>query len=328
MNPVFMLPPPLRLLVEEFREWLLNSGQSHRTVKEYPEGVEPFLAFLIAQEMENVRSVTAAHLQAYQGLLMEKQWRGKSVSLSTVVSYLTKAKTFFRFLMKTGKIYHDPAASLELPRRGRMLPRGILTEKEVLALLEAPDVTTPIGLRDRAILELLYSCGIRNTELRYLTVQDVDLKDRTVHVHGKGNQEALVPIGKEASAALEAYVLTARPKLLQSYSGARKKSDAALLEEAGQDILFVTKNGHRIDMSNLCHLLKRYAKAADLEGNVSPHGLRHTCATHLLRRGADIRHIQKLLRHVDISSTQIYTRVAIDDLKEAQAKFHPRERAR
>lgn len=324
MNPP--LSPASLLLVESFREWLLGRGCSARTVKDYPDDVRPFLAFLEAQEVENIRSVTAAHLLRYQGHLMERRYRGKPPSMRTVSGRLSQVKTFFRFLLKTGRVYQDVAAGMELPRRGRTLPRGILNEKEILALLEGPDLSTPIGIRDRAMLELLYSSGLRNQEIRNLTLSDLDMEERRIHVLGKGNKEAVVPFGKEAHRALDHYLLFARPVLLRSYKGARPKTEKMLREEAGKAYVFLTKNGYRLDQATLVHLLWRYAKAAGLSRKVSPHALRHTCATHLLKNGADIRHIQKLLRHNDISTTQIYTRVSIEDLKEAQMKFHPRER--
>jgi integrase/recombinase XerD len=322
------LAPSSLLLVETFREWLLMRGCSPRTAKDYPEDVKPFLALLEAQEVENIRSVTAAHLLGYQGRLMEKQHRGKPLSLRTVSGRMSQVKSFFRFLLKTGRIYHDVAAAVEIPRRARTLPRGVLSEKEILALLEGPSLARPIGIRDRAMLELLYSCGIRNQEIRHLTLKDLDVDGRTLHVMGKGGKEGAVPFGKEAARALENYLLYARPVLLRSYTGARAKTERTLLEEAGKDYVFLTKNGYRIDHSSLCKMLWRYANKAGLTRKISPHGLRHTCATHLLKNGADIRHIQKLLRHNDISTTQIYTRVAIEDLKDAQAKFHPREQPR
>ena len=322
------LSPASRLLAESFREWLIARGCSARTFTDYPEDIKPFLAFLEAQEVENIRSVTAAHLLRYQGHLMEKRYRGKPLGPRTVHGRMSQVKTFFRFLLKTGRVYHDVAAGVELPRRGRTLPRGILNEKEIIKLLEGPDLTQPIGIRDRAILELLYSSGLRNREIRNLTLSDLDMEERRIHVLGKGNKEAVVPFGKEAHRALDHYLLYARPVLLKSYKGARPKTKRMLLEEAGKDYVFLTKNGYRLDQANLCHMLWGYAKKAGFSRKVSPHGLRHTCATHLLQNGADIRHIQKLLRHNDISTTQIYTRVSIEDLKEAQMKFHPRERPR
>jgi integrase/recombinase XerD len=275
--------------------------------------------------VENIRAANSRHILAYQGQLMEKTYRGKPLAPRTLHVRLSQVKTFFRFLLKTGRIYHDPAAGIDLPKRGRTLPRGILNEKEILCLLTQPDIGTPLGIRDRAILELLYSCGLRSSELRQLQIVDVDVSERTVHVLGKGNKEAVVPFGREAQRALDHYLLFARPVLLRSYHGGRQKTEGKLEEEKGRAFLFLTKNGHRINAANLYHMLRRYAKAAGLAQKIGPHSLRHTCATHLLKHGADIRHIQKLLRHTDISTTEIYTRVAIEDLKEAQMKFHPRE---
>lgn len=325
-SPPASLPPAFLLLLESFREWLLSRGLGRRTVTDYPEDIKPFLLFLAAEEVENIRAVTVRHILAYQGQLMEKIHRGKPLAPRTLHSRLSQIKTLFRFLQKTSRIYHDPAAGIELPRRGRTLPRGVLNEKEVAHLLAQPDIGTPLGIRDRAILELLYSCGLRSSELRHLLLSDVDVSERTLHVVGKGNKEAVVPFGREAQRALDHYLLFARPVLLRSYHGGRKKTKSKLEEENGQAFVFLSKNGHRIDHANLYHILKRYAKAAGLARKIGPHSLRHTCATHLLKHGADIRHIQKLLRHNDISTTQIYTRVAIEDLKEAQMKFHPRER--
>ncbi len=315
-----------RLVAAAFQDWLEMRGMSRRTVTDYPQDVGPFLLFLTREGVENLRAATRGHLEAYAAFLSAKIYRGKPLTLRTVGSRLGQLKTFFRFLFKTGRIYHDPAAAVVLPRRGDRLPRGVLTEKEMLRLLEAPDLGTPLGLRDRAILELLYSSGLRNSELRNLQLSDLDLENRSVFVVGKGGKEAYVPFGKEAARALGHYVTFGRPHLARGYHGSRPKTPARLREEAGKEYLFLSKNGHRINESNLYHMLQRYGTALGLEKRIGPHSLRHTCATHLLRHGADIRHIQGLLRHKDLSSTQIYTRLHIEDLKEAQAKFHPRER--
>jgi len=315
-----------RLAVAAFRDHLELCGRSRRTVTDYPADIEPFLFFLTEQSVENLRAVTRAHLEAYAGFLAAKVHRRRPLALRTVGGRLSQLKTFFRFLQSTGRIYHNPAAGVALPRRGDPLPRGVLTEKEMLRLLEAPDAETPLGIRDRAILELLYSSGLRNSELRNLLLSDLDLGNRCVFVVGKGGKEAYVPFGKEAARAVTHYVAFSRPHLVKGCRGSRPKTPARLREEAGKAYLFLSKNGHRIDQANLWIRLSRYAKALGLDKRIGPHSLRHTCATHLLRHGADIRHIQGLLRHKDLTSTQIYTRLQIEDLKEAQAKFHPRER--
>ncbi len=317
-----------RLLCAAFRDWLELKGMSRRTVEDYPKDVAPFLVFLAGEGVENLRAVTRAHLEGYGAFLAQRTHRGKTLSLRTVGGRLGQLKTFFRFLLGTGRIYHDPAASLLLPKRGDRLPRGVLTIEEVTRLLETPDLTKPTGIRDRAILELLYSSGLRNSELRNLELSNLDLESRSLFVLGKGHKEAFVPFGREAQRALEHYLRFARPLLRRGWRKTKPKTEKMLREEAGKDYLFLTKAGHRLDQAILCHTLWRYAHLAGLDHKVSPHNLRHTCATHLLKNGADIRHIQGLLRHKDLSSTQIYTRLHIEDLKAAQQKFHPRERPR
>jgi len=235
-------------------------------------------------------------------------------------------KTFFRFLYKTGRIYHDPAANLELPKKGRYLPRALLTVDEMTLLLKQPDCSTPVGIRNRAIMELMYSSGLRNEEVVRLEVADVDLENRMVYVHGKAGRDAVVPIGREAARAMEHYLYFARNTLLAARGGGRPVSERQKKEVAkGADPLFLTAQGYRMQTGTVNHLVKYYTKKAAISKPVTPHCLRHTCATHLLRGGADIRLIQRLLRHADISSTQVYTRVAIEDLREAQRRYHPRE---
>lgn len=323
-------PEPLRhefcLLIEQFREYLQAKNLSSRTSEEYPEYIKSFLAYLEDREVEDIRSVVVGHIQGYHNLLRERTYQGRPLSVSTIQMRLSQVKTFFRFLHKTGKIYFDPACNYDLPKRGKRLPRNILEIKEVIKLLEAPDLSTSIGIRDKAIMELLYSSALRNTELRELELKDINLEDQTLYIIGKGDVEALVPYGSAAKRALEHYLLFSRLKLLKHYRGGKPVSEKRLKAEKGKEYLFLSKNAHLITPANLYQMIMRYAKAVDIEHKVGPHSLRHSCATHLLKNGADIRHIQQLLRHKDINTTQIYTHVAIEDLKMAQAKYHPRER--
>jgi site-specific recombinase XerD len=190
--------------------------------------------------------------------------------------------------------------------------------------MEQPDMESPIGMRDRAILELLYSTGLRNAELRAIECGDADLDARILNVHGKGGAYDQVPFGREAANTLNNYLHFGRDQLLNGYKVKRSLISAKRLkEERGHDFLFVTRGGYKMTSQDLQWLVKRYSEKAGKR--INPHTLRHACATHLLRRGADIRHIQKLLRHVNLNTTQIYTHVAIEDLKEALRKFHPRE---
>jgi len=327
MEALKTLRHEFQMLTVLFREYLEARNLSPRTVDEYPDAIRPFLTHIEAQDVENIRSVTVRHIQSYHGLLMERTYKKRPLAPRTVEARLIQVKSFFRFLHKTGKIYHDPMSGYELPKRGRSLPRNILSEKEMLRLIEAPGLSTHLGVRDRAIIELLYSSGLRNSELCNLELTDLDSENQTLYILGKGNVEELVPYGGETKKALENYLLFSRKKLFNNYCGARPKSEKQLKIEAGRQYVFITKNGHRIHPSNLQYIILKHAKAAGIEKRVGPHTLRHTCATHLLKNGADIRQIQQLLRHRDINTTQIYTHVEIGDLKLAQMKFHPRERS-
>jgi integrase/recombinase XerD len=321
------LPLFFRLTLEQYREHLVAKGLSPLTVREYTTNIRPLLHFLAEKQIEDFKAVTAPMLEAYRTFLFLPRPEGAPLDLRTLGQRLSRAKLFFRFLHLTGRVYQDVAASLTLPKPVKRLPKGIPREEDVAALLALPDVRTPLGIRDRAILELLYSCGLRNAEIRSLEVKDIDLPARTLFVKGKGGKEALVPFGTKAQKALSLYLHFARPALRTGHAGGRALASARQVGEAGREFAFLSKNGHRLTQQNLGGVLKRYASAAGLPPSLSPHTLRHTCATHLLKGGADIRHIQQLLRHSSLTSTQIYTRLLIEDLKAAQERYHPRERA-
>jgi integrase/recombinase XerD len=198
-----------------------------------------------------------------------------------------------------------------LPRRPDSIPRNILNKKEISTLLSAPNLETPLGIRDRAIFELLYSSGIRAGELRNLTLDDLDINHGELRINrGKGAKDRIVPLGEVASDYLEFYLKEARPKLAPS----------------AQTALFVTKSGRKLGKTDLSDLTERYRARAGMKKYFTPHSLRHTCATHLLKGKADIRQIQEILGHASIANTQIYTRVEVTDLKKVLKNCHPRER--
>jgi len=275
-----------------------------------------FLEYLDKEtKAEDLSQLSYGDLSAYQTWLYYTETRkgeGKPLSLNTQAMRLSAVKGFFRWLFKEGILFHDPAASLAQPKQRDSLPRTILTDKQTLSLLNAPHVKTPLGLRDRAILELLYATGIRNEELRSLKLQDVEREAAQARITGKGSKDRVVPIGRIALNWLSLYLQDARPKLVR-------------LPDTG--LLFLSKRGRKITGLNLGDLVRRYAKKAGLPDTITPHALRHTCATHLLRAGADIRHIQALLGHSELSTTQVYTRVEIGDLKKVHRLYHPRENA-
>lgn len=312
------------LLLEQLLEYLQAAGYRQATIAGYRHSIKPFLFYLQENELD-IREVVAQHIQSYQALLTQK-----NLSSGARHKAMSQVKTLFKFLHKTGRIYYDPAAHVELPKKGHYLPRAILTVDEATLLMKQPDLKTPIGVRNRAILELMYSSGLRNQETTLLDVTDIDLTGKTVFVHGKGGKEAVVPFGSEAAQALEHYLYykKGRDGLLNNQGKGRPVSEKRRQHEKGANPLFLTAQGYRMLTGTITHLVKYYTKMAGIQKPITPHCLRHACATHLLKNGADIRLIQRLLRHGDISSTQIYTRVAIEDLKEAQSKYHPREKER
>ncbi|MGH7228405.1 MAG: tyrosine-type recombinase/integrase [Nitrospiraceae bacterium] len=220
-------------------------------------------------------------------------------------------RSFFGWLTERCVLLFDPAEDLTLGRGSAPLPKAVLTESEVKALLVAPG-TDALGLRDRAILETLYSTGLRRAELCNLDLFDVDSERGTVRVRsGKGGRDRVVPIGNHALAALRSYLQKARPGLV---AGPRQPA-----------LFLAAVTGRRLKMKTINHVVRKHAEAAGLEKRVTPHVLRHTCATHLLQGGADVRHVQRILGHASVATTQIYTRVLIGDLVVAHRRHHPRE---
>ncbi len=227
----------------------------------------------------------------------------------TTARLLSALRRFYRYLVREGVLTKDPTAELESPKLGRPLPKS-LTEAQVERLLDAPDVSKSLGLRDRAMLETLYATGLRVSELVALTLSQLRQEAGVVRVIGKGNKERLVPIGEQAADWLAKYLSETRPTLVR-----QRQTDA----------LFPTNRGAAMTRQAFWHNIKRYAGIAGIDrGQLSPHTLRHAFATHLLNHGADLRVVQMLLGHTDLSTTQIYTQVARERLKTLHAQHHPR----
>lgn len=228
----------------------------------------------------------------------------------SIARQLSSIRRFFRHLVAEGRLEADPSASIDMPRLGRPLPKG-LTEAEVEALLAAPDTGTALGLRDRTMLEVMYASGLRVTELVGLRLDQVNLRHGVVRVVGKGDKERLVPLGEEAQSWLDRYLREARPDLL---ADGRRHSE----------YVFPTRRTDCMSRQSFWHIIKRHAATAGIRGSMSPHTLRHAFATHLLNHGADLRVVQMLLGHSDLSTTQIYTHVARERLKDLHGRHHPR----
>ncbi len=221
---------------------------------------------------------------------------------------LSSFRRFFRYLVREGVVREDPTAQIAMPKIGRSLPKS-LTEEEVEALLSAPVVSDPLGNRDRAMLEVLYATGLRVSELVNLRHGQININQGVIRIMGKGNRERLIPLGEEAMRWLTEF-----------FNGARGE----ILLERQTDYLFPTRRGDRMTRQAFWHIIKRYARKSGISKELSPHTLRHAFATHLLNHGADLRVVQMLLGHSDLSTTQIYTHVARERLKEMHGQHHPR----
>ena len=292
-------------LLDRFSDGLwLQDGLARNTLESYRRDVAQFARWLEEAHGKALMDATPADLQRHLAWQVESK-HAKPRSTGRLVSAL---KRFFQFALREGLRGDDPAAGLDSPKLPRSLPTS-LSEAEVESLLAAPEVATPQGLRDRAMLETLYASGLRVSELVGLKTVQVSLDMGVVRVLGKGAKERLTPLGEEAVAWIERYQREARPPLL----GARKS-----------DALFVTARGAPMTRQAFWGLVKRHALAAGIPRAISPHTLRHAFATHLINHGADLRVVQLLLGHADISTTQIYTHVARERLKSLHRKHHPR----
>jgi integrase/recombinase XerD len=290
--------------LDEFTDALwLEDGLSRNTIESYRRDLEQFAAWLGKEKRGNLVAATAGDIQDYLSHRYAQKTRA-----STAARLLSSLKRFYRYAVRSGKAKVDPTLKIDAPKLPRGLPKT-LTEADVENLLQAPDVDTPLGLRDKAMLETLYASGLRVSELVTLKAGQVSHDMGVVRVIGKGSKERLVPLGEEALRWLGRYAREARPHILAGRAA---------------DALFVTSRADSMTRQAFWNLIKRYCVRAHLAKSVSPHTLRHAFATHLLNHGADLRVVQLLLGHSDISTTQIYTHVARERLKLLHTKHHPR----
>ncbi len=291
-------------LIDEFCDALwLEDGLSRNTLDAYRRDLAQYAQWLADACGKDVLAADHGDLQSYLAYQFQKKTRASSAA-----RLLSSLKRLYRWLIRQNRIRVDPTLNIDAPKLPRTLPKS-LTEADVDNLLAAPDLTTPRGERDRAMLETLYASGLRVSELVTLKLPQVSQNMGVVRVLGKGSKERLVPLGEEALARVKRYVAVARP---------------ALLAGQASDDLFVTAHGGAMTRQSFWQIIKRYALQTGLKTSISPHVLRHAFATHLLNHGADLRVVQLLLGHSDISTTQIYTHVARERLKQLHAQHHPR----
>ncbi|MGH8033147.1 MAG: site-specific tyrosine recombinase XerC [Luteimonas sp.] len=300
---------PLTRYMHAHFEWMLTHGYSADTVRARKIALRRFIGWCAERELDDPRAITAPVLERYQRhLFVYRKPDGTPLTLGSQAGALAPLKTWFKWLTREHHIASNPASELQLPKQPKRLPRTLLSPADLAAILHEADPATPAGLRDRAMLEVLYATGLRRMELPGLARYDVDLNRRLVFVReGKGKKDRVVPLGERAAAWLDKYLVEARPQLLA----------------ADTDALFVTDYGEPITPAWLAEKVKRYMAFAGIERPGATHLFRHACATHMLENGADIRYIQEMLGHANLATTEIYTHVAIDKLQRIHAATHP-----
>lgn len=289
--------------IQKHLDQLSIEGKSPRTIEGYRIDLQQFEGFLESEfGLCNISDISALHIRGFLRWLSEKQDVNRTLSRK-----LSSLSSWFRYLKIQGEIKDDPMRKIRRPKYEKKLPR-FFSEEEMQALLRIPDTSSKFGLRNRAILELLYSCGLRLMELAGLRLDDIDKGKKLIRVIGKGNKQRLIPIGSFALQSLDEY-LKERPGFLQDHSS---------------DKVFLTRSGKDFDTDQLRTILMRYIDLIAREKGYSPHTIRHSFATHLLSKGADIRAIQKMLGHADLATTEVYTHLSLEDIKAAYEKGHPR----
>ena len=294
----------LRFQLDRFGDFLtLEQGSSPRTLEAYRRDVERLVDYARIKGAASPVDVTSRMLREFVYHLKDL-----GLSPSSIRRNISAVRTYFRFLLADGVVARDPSERLETPQRWRTLP-DVLTVQEIERLIGAPTLDDPLAFRDRAMLELAYGAGLRVSEWITIGVRDVLLEDKLVRVFGKGSKERLVPIGRSAIGAVATYLREQRPRLERG---------------GGKGILFLNARGEPLSRMGAWKILRRYVERSGITKAVSPHTLRHSFATHLLEGGADLRAVQEMLGHADISTTQIYTHVNREYLRQVHRQYHPR----
>ena len=291
-------------LIDKYIDSLwLEKGLSQNTLDSYQRDLKALTKWLD----ESNRSLQSVRREDMLKYLADRM--GSGIKARSTARALSCLRSFYRYLLREKLIKVDPTLRIDNPKIGRPLPDS-LTESDVERLLAAPDLTTPIGIRDRAMLEVLYACGLRVTELVSLRLTDMNLRQGVLRVMGKGSKERLVPLGEEAISWLQRFIQESRDELLK--------------KNLSEDVVFPSNQGKMMTRQTFWHRIKIHAQDAGIKKKLSPHTLRHAFATHLVNHGADLRVVQLLLGHSDLSTTQIYTHIAQQRMKELHAEHHPR----
>ncbi|MGB8657844.1 MAG: site-specific tyrosine recombinase XerD [Candidatus Zixiibacteriota bacterium] len=296
----------MKKLLDQFSNHItIEAGLSSNTSESYRRDLERYVNYLEDKTVRSAQAITEKHVVNFVALLFDLGLGARSIARN-----ISSIRRFHKFLLQEGYSNSDPASNLESPRLWRKLPE-ILNVEEMKKLLNQPKESGPLSLRDRAILEFLYGTGVRISELINAKRKDILPEVELVRVMGKGQKERIIPIGSIALRAIEEYLSEARPKLASQDS---------------QDFLFLNRRGRRFSRMGLWKILRKYVNQAGIRKKVTPHTIRHSFATHLLDGGADLRAVQEMLGHADISTTQIYTHLDRDYLKQEHRHYHPRSK--
>jgi integrase/recombinase XerD len=302
-------------LIPKYLSYLKTIGRSAFTIRSTKYGLRLFVRFMENEKVLHIEDITFEAMFAYQEeLAFRVSARGGLLAIRAQEKLLSLAKGFTRYAHDQEYLITDPGAKIKLPKQPKGLPKVIMTLPEIKKLLDAADMHTNGGYRNRIIIEILYDTAIRRLEVCNIKISDLDLDTGYVHIRGgKGNKDRVVPVSKRVCELINNYILSVRPSYVKD------KDDGYLI---------LNRHGQKMDPMAVWQIVRRCVHLAGIKRNVSPHTFRHTCATHMLKNGAPVRHLQEMLGHESLESTQIYTRVTINDLKDIHARYHPSESMR
>ena len=302
----------VKVVIPVYLNHLKLLGSSYYTIRAAKYGLRRFARFLEEEQVVDIEALNQDIIAEYQQeLYFCLTAKGKPLTLRSQSQLLSTVKGFTRFLKAQDYLVNDPAEAIRLPKKPKRLPRVILSSSEVKKLLSACDMRSNGGYRNRIILEILYDTAIRRAEVANIRLVDLDLGAGYILIHGKGDKQRVVPVSQRVCELTQNYILMIRPKFISS-------------DDPGY--LILNRWGRKMNENGIWAVVKRCAKLSGIKKNVTTHTFRHTCATHMLKNGAPVRHIQEMLGHESLESTQIYTSVTINDLKQIHAKFHPSEK--
>ena len=299
----------IKAAAQLYLKHLKTIGRAYYTIKSTRYGLKSLATFLEDEQVRYIEDLNRDVLEDYQEDLSYRfTAQGTPLGRSTREKLINVAQGFTRYLKHQDYLLNDPGETLTPPKRGRRLPKSIMSHSEVKQLLNAPDRRTSRGQRDRIILQILYDTGIRRSEMARMRITDLDLDTGYIRICGKGDKDRVVPVSEKVCELIQNYLLFVRP---------------AFVKAADPGHLVLNRSGKPIAANGIYIIVKTWAKRAGIKKKVTTHSLRHTCATHMLKNGAPVRHIQEMLGHESLESTQIYTHVTINDLKQVHAKYHP-----